>query len=490
MFTSVGYRGLLIVALPLAFELLLVFVLSSLLASTEKEIARQRQARETIDHCSALSYQLTQATTLSVLALNFQLPSVIQRKKAAMRAVKDELTILRDLSGTDKEQLKRLHELSLACHRCAEQLSSIKFEKNSDEITSYLGDPKQFELAEKMVVAMGAPMNAFLKGARSTEEESPEKQSRLKMQLVGWLAFGVVVNIAMAVLMTVFTIRSITRPLLVLSDNTRRLTSKQALNPPLSENDEIADIDRSFHEMYEHLQAADLKRKQLSELAAERLRAPLERAQSGISRLQAAGPEEIPEAVADRLKMAETGLHRITALLFDLSNNEQMDRGALIMKFQDVSIKELIDRCVISLNAYMAQKKIQLKVTADDIQVRIDPDRIEQVLINLLSNAIKFSKDGDEVSIICKKLGEFAELSVIDRGPGVPPERREQIFEAYKQLSKEDATVRGGFGLGLSICKNIIEQHSGVISVDSSGSGSRFWFRLPLQAVSCERSEE
>src|SRR3954468_3033792 len=137
--------------------------------------------------------------------------------------------------------------------------------------------------------------------------------------------------------------------------------------------------------------------------------------------------------------------------------------------------------------------------------IDVDADRIVQVLVNLLSNAVKFSPPGGVVTIAVTDDGQWTEFRVIDHGRGVPAVHRRAIFERFRQVDPSDAPVKGGAGLGLAICKSIVEQYGGSIGVEhgegaglglpisksivrqhggsigvesEEGAGSAFWFRL------------
>jgi signal transduction histidine kinase len=94
---------------------------------------------------------------------------------------------------------------------------------------------------------------------------------------------------------------------------------------------------------------------------------------------------------------------------------------------------------------------------------------------------LKFSGQGTCIKIEVKELSQELEIRVIDQGRGVPKEKLQSIFGRFEQVEHADGTNNSGAGLGLAICKKIIEGHNGVIGVDSSeGSGSAFWIRLPM----------
>ncbi|HMO22098.1 MAG TPA: ATP-binding protein, partial [Candidatus Melainabacteria bacterium] len=104
-------------------------------------------------------------------------------------------------------------------------------------------------------------------------------------------------------------------------------------------------------------------------------------------------------------------------------------------------------------------------------------------LVNLVSNAVKFSEPGTAITLwasISEDDPENIRFSVIDQGRGIPETHINKVFEKFQQVEASDASIKGGKGLGLSICKSIVEAHGGHIGVESvSGQGSTFWFTVP-----------
>ena len=122
--------------------------------------------------------------------------------------------------------------------------------------------------------------------------------------------------------------------------------------------------------------------------------------------------------------------------------------------------------------------------------VRMDSDRISQVLINLITNAIRYCDNG-WIEVSTERLGSEAIVKIQDSGPGIPAEKLENIFEAFIQLSTGHGRKSGGTGLGLAICKKIVELHGGRIWVESElGRGSAFYFALRLPEGDWKPSRE
>ena len=112
--------------------------------------------------------------------------------------------------------------------------------------------------------------------------------------------------------------------------------------------------------------------------------------------------------------------------------------------------------------------------------MRGDADKLTQVVTNLISNAAKFSPKGDCVEVGLEALDGWARVTVTDHGPGIPVEFQERIFEKFSQADSTDRRRKGGSGLGLSICKAIVEQHGGRIGFASrEKEGATFHFTLP-----------
>src|SRR5262249_50011568 len=153
------------------------------------------------------------------------------------------------------------------------------------------------------------------------------------------------------------------------------------------------------------------------------------------------------------------------------------------------SLNEVIQASIDSVSTYADQNGIHLEGPDTQIPLYADPDRIVQVLVNLLSNAIKFSPGDSSVVVSATAVDDEVEVRVKDRGRGVPAHLREAVFERFRQVASSDATDKGGTGLGLPICKEIVELHGGKIGVESEeGQGSTFWFRLPLSPAAAPKA--
>ena len=183
---------------------------------------------------------------------------------------------------------------------------------------------------------------------------------------------------------------------------------------------------------------------------------------------------------------------RLTAIINDVLDIAKMESGKMEWQRQPVAIEDAIDRALAATSSLFTTKGLTStrQIEPHLPQVLGDRDRIIQVLINLISNAVKFTPEG---TVICRayRRTDKVLVSIIDTGIGIDPQQQEQVFDRFKQVGEVLKDKPKGTGLGLPICKQIVEHHGGTIWVESEpGQGSTFTFSLPIpnQAEAVEKS--
>ncbi len=188
-------------------------------------------------------------------------------------------------------------------------------------------------------------------------------------------------------------------------------------------------------------------------------------------------------------KAMQQNIERLIVLLNDLFDLEKLESGKIEIDPTNVQLSSIFERSVNAVAMFAQKHHVQLEVASTQLELHADANRIVQVLVNLLSNSIKFSPANSVVTVAVRQSQTHVEIGVVDRGPGIPPSQADAIFEAYRQVEGEEAKKKGGTGLGLTICKSIVEAHGGQIGVTSEvGKGSVFWFKLPCTKQLVEES--
>jgi len=188
------------------------------------------------------------------------------------------------------------------------------------------------------------------------------------------------------------------------------------------------------------------------------------------------------------LRIMENASTKLLHIISNLLDSAKISAGKLRLSLTETDLRQLIPPTVEIMHSEAAKKKITLTLDMPEqmAALNIDPPLLERVMINLISNAIKFTPDGGFVTVKFVELKDRIQGQVIDNGPGIPKEFIDRLFKKFEQVNG----TRGGTGLGLSNCKNILEAHFGQISVASKvGEGSTFTFWIPRDLEQNEKSE-
>ena len=186
-----------------------------------------------------------------------------------------------------------------------------------------------------------------------------------------------------------------------------------------------------------------------------------------------------PERRHQLLEMIGAQGTRLTQITEEVLLANRLDRGDLRIDSERVDLSELVSHAVETMR-HDAPESISLSVANGAAEAIGDRDRIEQVLVNLIDNAVKYSPDGGEVVVSTVAAAASVRVEVADQGIGIAPAEQEAVFEKFYRGDPQHRAVPGGTGLGLYICRELVQRMGGTIGVRSrAGEGSTFWFDLP-----------
>jgi PAS domain S-box-containing protein len=224
-----------------------------------------------------------------------------------------------------------------------------------------------------------------------------------------------------------------------------------------------------------------LKNEFISTVSHE-LRTPLTSIRGALGLMAGGALGELPDKARELVEIANKNSERLTLLINDILDIEKIASGQMKFDLRPHPLMPLVGQAVEANAAYGEQFGVAFRLTGAvaDGMIRVDGDRLLQVLYNLLSNAAKFSPAGAEVDVAVERRGAHLRVSVTDRGPGIPEAFRDRIFQKFSQADASDTRQRGGSGLGLSISKAIVERMGGRIGFETeAGAGSTFHFDFP-----------
>ncbi|MEP6896232.1 MAG: ATP-binding protein, partial [Chloroflexota bacterium] len=228
-------------------------------------------------------------------------------------------------------------------------------------------------------------------------------------------------------------------------------------------------------------EANNTKLKFLAMISHE-LRTPLTSIKGFSSTLLADDVEWSPESQRDFIETISFEADKLTDLIEQLLNLSRLEAGAIQIVCRPVKWEEILSTSEAQLNMLTIHHDLVLEEAPADLPaLNVDMMRISQVLTNLVNNSVKYSPENTTITTSIQKLSpKFVKVCVIDEGIGIPRAARSRVFEAFRQLEHEGASIQGA-GLGLAICRGLIEAHGGHIWVDDhTGQGTTISFTLPI----------
>lgn len=286
-----------------------------------------------------------------------------------------------------------------------------------------------------------------------------------------------------ALVLGVVLARTLAHPLRELTAATHAMAKGQlGRQVPIRSRDELGELAVSFNRMSTDLAKANELRRQMTADIAHELRTPLTVMAGYIEALRDGVLKPTP-ARFDAMNLEAQQLKR---LVEDLRTLSLADAGELPLTRQATDPYALLERVATAFSHRAGQENIALRISADDSlpEIRVDPERLVQVLENLVSNALRHTEGGGEIKLSARATDEAVWLAVQDSGRGIAPDVLPHVFDRFYRGDDARSDEGGESGLGLAIAKSIVEAHGGGISASSPGidQGATFTIRLPLQA--------
>ena len=175
---------------------------------------------------------------------------------------------------------------------------------------------------------------------------------------------------------------------------------------------------------------------------------------------------------------------RLTRLVDNVLDFSRIERGQKTYRFRPISLEEVVRAAARAVQYPLTSQGFRLTTEVDEElpMARGDPDALEQAVLNLLTNAIKYSGDSREIGLRLRRVDASAEIQVVDRGIGIPPEEQKRLFEKFYRVPTRENELLPGTGLGLTLVEHVARAHGGSVAVESRpGEGSTFSIRIPLE---------
>lgn len=230
---------------------------------------------------------------------------------------------------------------------------------------------------------------------------------------------------------------------------------------------------------FAHLKALNAQKNFLMGMAAHDIRNPLGVISNVIKRIVSTQPEL--EKINEYMSMVDRSCDGLLELLGEILELSRLEGKEVVLEKGDVCFASLLKERAAIADTHAKEKNITLELSIGaNPTISCDARRIAQVIDNLLSNALKFSPHGSAVSVLLQIQDGCLLIQVKDQGPGVKPDEEHLLFGAFAQLSAQPTGGESSSGLGLAICKSIVDAHSGEVGYERLEGGSCFYVQLPI----------
>jgi signal transduction histidine kinase len=410
------------------------------------------------------------------------LPLEVNRKERAL--AKAELDLVKQTaaeSGASQNTLDLIEKLNQAQTKTLSDLWGKDPKTMMDHLRAK--DMKLDDLfAASKVIFRGtnvAEIGTALDESMDQDVAAKKQQQDEVRQRVKWtvlLLFLAIFAVAIALIAQFSS--DVLKRLNILMVNAELVGNRSSILNQVRGTDELSYLNSILLEADSELKSVEEHRKSLMEMVAHDMRSPLMASQVSLEIVEKQS-DSLPENFKQGLSMAQRNLERVLQFIEELLSIEKLEAGDIELSFGKFSVKEAVDDCIHSLSQLAANRNIKLINSCSAIEINADRRRIEQVLTNFVSNAIKFSKENSEIEISNDTIHDQVRIFVKDQGKGMSKATCRKVFDRYFQTS--EGRQKQGYGLGLAICRLLIESHGGQVGAESDpGQGSTFWLRVPI----------
>ena len=389
-----------------------------------------------------------------------------------------------------REEQDSIRRLAKSWESFAAKLELLKKGfRNEDWIVNLKDDLESLKMQTKAVY------DASLRSMSDQINRSEETGKNAAFVLYSVILFALLVSILVSFLI----LRSISKPLASLTEGTRAIAEgKFFYRLDTSRSDEFSQLAKDFNTMTQRLNELDELKKDFVSHVSHELKAPLASMRETIQLLLDEIPGPLTEKQKRLLQLNLQSEMRLTTMIGNLLDLSRTEAGLVEYELKRHDLIPLVRNAIAELDVQAQERKINMETAFPNapLPVECDSDRMVQVLVNLVGNALKFSPKGGTVQVkveaidmipsnvperwhrLLAKPGDgrpYGLVTISDNGPGVPDSDKEKIFERFHQIKRGQKVPGQGVGLGLAICRTIVQANRGAIwAEDNPGGGSRF----------------
>jgi signal transduction histidine kinase len=472
------HKGAILILVPLLFSVGFMLYVYNLTDEADQQAGRQLKTAKILSAADEYQFGWIVVDFTCLAYIVYHQESSLQNHRAAAKKV---MYALRDLHELLVDRPESHHELNEQTARFIRVLreKQVAMSLPGNLSLSVLSSAGSKSLRQKWdEMQDGDSLVTVVAEDKNAQAETTERSRIIWNEIGTAMAGGLLVSMLLTLALGAFFYRNILNRLRNVRENIFRMNGRGMLIEPAKSRDEIGDLDAAVHETARRLRELEEYKSRMTGFIGQQLAVPLQAIDQGIQTLNSA--PSLDDACKPWIESAGMAMSRLIKLADELLHLDSLEEGKFQLEIAPTTLTSVVQASCAAVKTIARDKRIKIETNLNDGQVDADTDRLIQVLVNLLSNAVKFSPEGSTINVTSEFLSGRVRLSVIDQGRGIPPEFQTRLFDRYSQADQSDAQDHKGFGLGLSICKSIIDEHGGTITCESTvGVGTKFHVELP-----------
>lgn len=480
MHLKIWQKGLMLVAVPLALQIIFVSCLIYMQKQTELLADQERHDFAISEKCESIGKAFLGTAGLLMRFQKVRDEEFGRDFDDHCIQVERECKELLDLTSSEPA----LQEKSLRVEESANRaLTFMKQMKAKDSILALMEVKDFHKQAQAAYADFGNAVHELREDMKERKARNPIATQAARDRLHGAIWTGLVASVVLTLILAIYVTRHLSNRVLTMEQNTHRFLNRQQLLPQVGGGDEIAKLDSVFHSMAASVRQAEQRRQEFMAMISHDIRAPLMALLATLNCLDRGVYGNLNETGAERVVAAEGTVDRIIELINELLDVERIESGSLPLRIADEPALKIVESAIENVHQLAENKHIKIEAPKHldtTVTVTADSQRLVQVLTNMISNAIKYTPEGGVITVNLDDAPDAWQFSVRDTGPGISEEDQQKVFERYVQVDNAANRKYTGSGLGLAICKGLVEAHGGTVAVRSKvGEGSTFVFSIP-----------
>lgn len=319
-------------------------------------------------------------------------------------------------------------------------------------------------------------------GLGHTADEARHVEEAFASALLLSIALALLTSVLAALAVSWYFSRRVQRSISSVADAASQIAAGQFGNrvPDPGLGAEFTTLAATYNQLADRLEATEVTRRRMLADLAHEMRTPLATVDAHLEAVE----DGVRDLDGDTLDVIRASTRRLRRLAEDMTSVSRAEEGVLDVTLRTVDSAALASAAADNARHLFTAKGVQLETNSDTSErVRVDPERMGQVLGNLLDNALRHTPPGGTVTLSCRRSGRWVEYAVADTGEGVPAEHLPHLFDRFYRVDSARDRNHGGSGIGLAIAKALVEAHGGGISVTSPGPGAGSTFTVWLPAA-------